>query len=190
MGHMNDSFVICALCGHQFHPESRQDCGSCPVQPDCNIICCPACGFSDVDPTKSKAVKWITSGLFKSKAKKGSEENGVEPSTLTIADLSPGMEARIVSLQAVHELRRELLMAYGLAPGSCVQVLQHKPVTILRVDHMELAVEDDVARRITVDQPRRIGRKSLRGGMRRRHRLRQRLKFLRSRGRKGKHSTE
>ena len=181
MGHMNDSFVICALCGHQFHPESRQDCGSCPVQPDCNIICCPACGFSDVDPTKSKAVKWITSGLFKSKAKKGSEENGVEPSTLTIADLSPGMEARIVSLQAVHELRREQLMAYGLAPGSCVQVLQHNPATILMVDHMELAVEDDVARRITVDQPRRM-RKMLPG-----KRLGKRSRFRKGRRRRRKH---
>lgn len=178
---MNDPFVTCALCGDKYRPESRQDCGSCPVQPDCNIICCPSCGFSDVDPTRSKAVKWITSGFFKSKGEKGSDENDIEPSTLTIADLSPGMEARIASLQGLHESRREQLMAYGLAPGSCVQVLQHNPATILLVDHMELAVEDEVARRITVDQPRRI-KKMLRG-----KRLAKRSRFRRGRRRRRKH---
>ena len=178
---MNDSLTICTLCGHKFQPESRQDCASCPVQPDCNIICCPSCGFSDVDPGKSKIVKWITSNLINSTDKKGSKEIDVEPATLTIADLSPGMEARIVSLQGVHELRREQLMAYGLAPGGCVQVLQHNPATILIVDHMELAVEDDVASRITVDQPKRMNDILLGKG------LAKRPRFRKGRRRKRKH---
>ena len=42
------------------------------------------------------------------------------------------------------------LHALGLTTGSQVTVLQHRPVTILQVDHLELALEHELARSILV----------------------------------------
>jgi Fe2+ transport system protein FeoA len=106
------------------------------------------------------------------------------PADLTIADLAPGMEARIISLQAVQEIRRERLLAYGVAPGRTIQVLQRSPVTILKVDQTELAIENDVASRITVAEPRRMKRLFHIGHRRRKRRFRRGLNFLQRRKRR------
>lgn len=39
-----------------------------------------------------------------------------------------------------HDLR-ERLMAYGLIPGQSIRVLSQKPVTVVQVEHTELALE-------------------------------------------------
>ena len=44
------------------------------------------------------------------------------------------------------------LRAYGLVPGHCVRVLQHSPVTVVQVEHTELALEGDLARQIEVGE--------------------------------------
>ena len=106
------------------------------------------------------------------------------PADLTIADLAPGMEARIISLQAVQDVRREQLLAYGVAPGRTIQVLQRSPVTILKVDQTELAIENDVASRITVAEPKRMKRLFHIGHRRRKRRFRRGLNFLRRRKRR------
>ncbi len=106
------------------------------------------------------------------------------PADLTIADLAPGMEAKVISLQAVQEIRRERLLAYGVAPGRTIQVLQRSPVTILKVDQTELAIENDVASRITVAEPRRMKRLFHIGHRRRKRRFRRGLNFLRRRKRR------
>ncbi len=105
------------------------------------------------------------------------------PTDLTIADLAPGMEAKVISLQAVQEVRRERLLAYGVAPGRTIQVLQRSPATILKVDQTELAIENDVASRITVTEPNRMKRAFHCGQRRRKRRFRRGLKFLQRRKR-------
>lgn len=42
------------------------------------------------------------------------------------------------------------LLAYGLLPGSCVRVLQQKPVTVVQVEHLELALEHNLAGKILI----------------------------------------
>ena len=42
------------------------------------------------------------------------------------------------------------LRAYGLAPGCKVFVLQHTPVTVIRIDHLELALERSLVNEIQV----------------------------------------
>ena len=106
------------------------------------------------------------------------------PADLTIADLAPGMEAKVISLQAVQEVRRERLLAYGVAPGRTIQVLQRRPATILKVDQTELAIENDVARRITVAEPKRMKRAFHSGQRRRKRGFRRGLKFLQRRKRR------
>jgi Fe2+ transport system protein FeoA len=132
-------------------------------------------------------VNWISSNFFNNNNDLEAASNQEEGLLPSVADLPPGMEAIIVSLENVQEDRREQLMAYGLSPGRCVQVVQHNPATILRIDHTELAIEDAVAKRILVTKPHHL-RTHIRGRrIRRRHRLHQRLKFLRRRMKRRKH---
>jgi Fe2+ transport system protein FeoA len=46
---------------------------------------------------------------------------------------------------------RELLAAYGLVPGHLVTVVAQKPMPIVLCDHVELAIEADVAAKLRVD---------------------------------------
>jgi Fe2+ transport system protein FeoA len=69
----------------------------------------------------------------------------------TLADVQPGQAARLKEFSsAISPQRWAHLQAYGLTPGRCVQVVQHRPVTVVRVEHTELAMEDDLARQIEV----------------------------------------
>jgi Fe2+ transport system protein FeoA len=43
------------------------------------------------------------------------------------------------------------LRAYGLAPGCQVFVLQHTPITVIRIDHLELALEHSLVKEIQVN---------------------------------------
>jgi Fe2+ transport system protein FeoA len=44
------------------------------------------------------------------------------------------------------------LQAYGLVPGHLVRVVQHSPVTIVQIEHTELALEAGLARQIRIVQ--------------------------------------
>jgi Fe2+ transport system protein FeoA len=73
-------------------------------------------------------------------------------SQLTLADIAPGRKARLVGFcPGLAADRRAQLMAYGMTPGHMIQVLQHQPVTIIRVEHTELAMEIEVACEILVE---------------------------------------
>lgn len=54
----------------------------------------------------------------------------------------------------IDPLQREQLHAYGLSAPHSVTVLQHQPMTVVLCDHVELALEDDVARHIWVEAGR------------------------------------
>jgi Fe2+ transport system protein FeoA len=65
--------------------------------------------------------------------------------------LLPGVKARVESIDdAVEATQREQLVAYGLAPGRPLVVLQQRPMTVVMVDEVELALEETVARHVWV----------------------------------------
>lgn len=47
--------------------------------------------------------------------------------------------------------RRFYLQSYGLVPGQVVHVVQQSPVTIIQIEHLELALECELARRVHVN---------------------------------------
>lgn len=72
---------------------------------------------------------------------------------LTLADIPPGSQAEIAAfLEGLSDERQAHLRAYGLSAGSRVQVKQHQPVTVIQVDHTELAMESALARKIRVER--------------------------------------
>ena len=68
-----------------------------------------------------------------------------------LAFLLPGARARVASLDdAIDTDQREQLIAYGLAPGRPLAVLQQQPMTLVMIDEVELALENSVSRHVWV----------------------------------------
>jgi Fe2+ transport system protein FeoA len=69
----------------------------------------------------------------------------------TLADLLPGQGAQLQGFApGLPPERWAHLQAYGLVPGRFVRVLQHNPVTVVQVEHCEIALEDELACQIRV----------------------------------------
>jgi Fe2+ transport system protein FeoA len=52
--------------------------------------------------------------------------------------------------QDIRPARKSQLQAYGLVPGYWVEVLQHSPVTVIKIEHSEVAMENELARQVLV----------------------------------------
>lgn len=141
------SEVACPLCGHRFDPEEHQACGSCPLHGGCGNVCCPACGHSTIDPASSATVaaaRGLARWLRRRPAGKAADRG------LTLLDVAPGQRVEVVDLGGLPASRRERLHAYGLVPGGLVQVLRRSHVTVIEVEHLELAFEDELAGAVRV----------------------------------------
>ncbi|MEZ5077579.1 MAG: FeoA family protein [Solirubrobacterales bacterium] len=74
----------------------------------------------------------------------------MKPAADRLVDVAPGTVVRVVEIGAAAADWRERLQAYGLAPGGVLKVLQHAPVTVVRVDRTDLAFEAPIATGILV----------------------------------------
>lgn len=118
------------------------------------MVCCPACGHSFPDPSRSRLARWVSRLLAGPRAPLGigppSMGNAVVPCGLTLRDVKAGCRACVLRLDGVSPVRREQLEAIGLRAGRPVRVIQHTPVTVVEVDQTEIALERDLARGISV----------------------------------------
>lgn len=136
--------ITCPMCGTQFDPVQNPACGACPLHDGCATACCPTCGYSTINPDQSKLVRMFA-GLFPKKA--------VETATnRTLADVKPGEEIKVAGFApTLSPARLAHLQAYGLVQGYPVRVVQQKPVTVVQVDFVELALEEALARGVWVE---------------------------------------
>jgi Fe2+ transport system protein FeoA len=132
------------LCGCRFKPEQHAACPACPLAKGCSLVCCPACGYSTIDPSRSSLVRLGRRFRGKTRA-----EN---PPLMTLNDVAPGDHANIAGFsEDLPSQQREHLQAYGLVEGRQVRVLQHSPATVVRVEHLELALEAELAGKVRVE---------------------------------------
>jgi Fe2+ transport system protein FeoA len=75
---------------------------------------------------------------------------GKHPVRLTLGHVPPGQDATILGFEALPLDYQHYLQAYGVMPGRTVRVLAQRPVTIIQVEHTELAFEPQIARCILV----------------------------------------
>ena len=137
------------MCGGGFDPDQHLACQACPMNSGCDLVCCPNCGYQTVDPGRSKLVRLVRF-FFPRGSRSDSAQK--QQSKLCLADVPPGCEAEVVGFTpGFPPDRKAYLQAYGLVLNYPLQVLQHKPVTILRVDQIELALESDLAKGILVE---------------------------------------
>ena len=132
----------CPLCGHLM---DEAGCDACPMGSGCPMVCCPACGYTTIDTSKT-TVGRLALNLVPSQNPKR------DPSLLsTLAEAPEGASARVVAVANTDGSRPLQMQAYGLAPGRTVKILQQEPVTVVRADHTELALEDDLADKVLVE---------------------------------------
>lgn len=71
-----------------------------------------------------------------------------------LSEAPPGCRVCMAGFAPEGVCWRERLQAYGIAPGRDLDVIQQSPVTVVRVDHVELAFERVVAQDIIVSPSR------------------------------------
>jgi Fe2+ transport system protein FeoA len=73
---------------------------------------------------------------------------------MTLRQTERGRQVQIAGFDEALALRhREHLRAYGVEPGATIEVIQHHPVTVVRVEHTELALDAGIAARVHVTEP-------------------------------------
>ena len=71
----------------------------------------------------------------------------------TLADVPAGCKAKVLGFtRYLPPERLSHFQAFGLVPGHLVRVLQHSPVTVVQIEHTELALERDLAREIQITE--------------------------------------
>ncbi len=69
----------------------------------------------------------------------------------TLADVPPGCKAKVLGFTPFLPPERiSHFQAFGLSPGHSVRVLQHSPVTVVQIEHTELALEYELAKEIQI----------------------------------------
>lgn len=80
---------------------------------------------------------------------------------MTLTDVSPGTKVQVAGFSGdLSPHQQEHLQAYGLVAGRGVRVLQHSPVTVVQVEHMELAMEKELACKVWVMREKAPGERS------------------------------
>jgi Fe2+ transport system protein FeoA len=68
-----------------------------------------------------------------------------------MSEMPPGSLARVFAFEHLGKSQIENLQAFGLSPGQWVRVLQQAPETVIEVGNIELAIEEELARKIRMD---------------------------------------
>ena len=166
MSAIETTTITCMMCGAIYNPKqseacAAQACTSCPINQGCSLVRCPRCGFESIDPSRSKLVRLFSrwGGYYQNKRpfhwrNRGSEKRAdAGNSKHQLSDLPPGSRSYISGFQShLSPENKARLQAYGLTPGQEILVLQQSPVTIVLIEHLELALENEMARSVLVSR--------------------------------------
>jgi Fe2+ transport system protein FeoA len=89
-----------------------------------------------------------------------SAPTGHRAATLTLAETPTGAWATVREIGSLSPARRDHLHAYGIVPGRLLRVIRQANVSIVEVEHTELALEAEIARGVLVElrpEPPRAG---------------------------------
>ena len=71
---------------------------------------------------------------------------------VSLSQVKPGRQVKVQGfLPGLSSERAWHLQSYGVVPGCWLRVIQQSPVTIVQVEHLELALERGLAANIQVD---------------------------------------
>lgn len=146
--------VACRLCGEEFVPSALACHAACPLGPKCSLICCPNCGYQIVDESSSSTARVLKKVLRIRNGGSATPRERPEEGGVPLTHVPVGREVEVRSLRGMVPGRSHRLSAFGLVPGSRVQLLQRKPAPVLRIGETELAVSDEILDEIWVEPVR------------------------------------
>jgi ferrous iron transport protein A len=144
--------VTCPLCSHTFTPSGLACHSHCPLGSRCNLICCPQCGYQLIDETRSRTASWLRRLL----PARSSAEDGVtvRPSAvngaLPLTHIPVGMKVEVCAFEHVGAEQLSRFTAFGLTPGTQIELVQRYPAPVLRIGETELAVSREIVEHIWV----------------------------------------
>jgi Fe2+ transport system protein FeoA len=138
--------IVCELCGNRYEAADTALCSKCPLHSGCGLVCCPNCGYSTI----------ASGGQVVSQGKKslnGVQSRGRKDNSSRRLLLCPaGMKTTVRDFSAqMSDGNKLFLLGRGVRPGKSVRVLQNSPEVVIQVDHLQIALEKELARLITVD---------------------------------------
>ena len=150
--------MICPLCSHEFNTTASACHPGCPLGSHCNLICCPNCGYQMVDESKSRFANflrrlWAPSGRPKDLERLQRDLPAGELATVPLTHISVGTVVEVHRLADMSPKRLTRLSAFGLVPGSRVEILQSRPVPVIRIGETELALSQEILDQIWVRPP-------------------------------------
>ena len=148
--------IRCGLCGHRFDAEALACHTGCPMGSHCNLICCPNCGYQVVDTTRTRIGGWLArrSGSLGEGAEAPREPaRRVPRETIPLSHVLPGREVEVVALREMTGPRVSRLAAFGVVPGSRVEVVQRRPTPVVRAGETDIALELEILEHIEVAVP-------------------------------------
>jgi Fe2+ transport system protein FeoA len=148
---MNMEPIICPLCGTAFELNDESNCAACPLHNACVMICCPTCGYTMASPERSSLARGVMRLARTLRHLLPSNVAAPLNRRHTLADAPVGVDLQIISCSTLAREHHDWLQAYGVQPGHCVRVLQHRPVTIVQVAQVELALESAIAQAVQVE---------------------------------------
>ena len=138
----------CDMCGYEFDATGLACHTSCPLGSQCMVICCPHCGYSTVNPARSRLLTWVERWI---KRPTPSAPPPRATDRLSLLDLAPGQEGRVVALGESEPEQMMHLSDYGLMLGAPVRLCQRRPTPIIQVGETELALDAVLARDVYVE---------------------------------------
>jgi len=141
----------CPMCGSELADRALSVCDHCPLQRlsggcTLELVPCAQCGYHSL-PDELAAAPQGHPRSREVPAACGAE--GTQD-TLPLGSLRAGTLARVARVDCGDEAVDRRLLAYGLAPGARIEVLQRRPALILRIYETELALAPEVAAGIAV----------------------------------------
>ena len=77
-------------------------------------------------------------------------ERSLEPVVVSLGNLNPGVEARIVFIAPSVDKRLDRLGSFGIVPGTVITLRQKRPSFVIEFGGTTLALEEEMAREIYV----------------------------------------
>ena len=143
----------CPMCGALLNAEVQiEACRSCPLYgwtQGCRLglLRCSACGYHSL-PRETRHLSGPDPAIVLTDQPRRCPQK--DETMCPLSEAPPGTRARLISFDGLSERELKRLLAYGLAPGACIQVLQRVPAIVIKVQEIELALEEALAKAIYV----------------------------------------
>lgn len=134
----------CPLCGCKFDRNDERCHAKCPLAANCQVICCPECGYQTVDESRGfvgRMSRWM--------GRRRRHRHGA-PSAIPVTWAEPGEDVEVVEIRPGRARRLERLSALGIVPTAVIRLRQRHPAPVLEVGLTTVAVDADIAGQIYV----------------------------------------